>query len=61
MIDFSETLSRGIPLCRIDWYVVGNRLYFGEITFYDGSGFELFDDDYYEALLGSWIPLPIEK
>lgn len=61
MIDFSETLSRGIPLCRIDWYVVGNRLYFGEITFYDGSGFELFDDDYYEELLGSWIPLPIEK
>jgi hypothetical protein len=59
MLDFSEKLTEGMPLCRVDWYIVNGCLYFGEITFYDGSGFELFDDEKTEQLLGSWIHLPM--
>lgn len=61
MLEFSEKLAKDMPLCRIDWYIVNGQLYFGEITFYDGSGFELFDDEEYEELLGSWIRLPLKE
>ena len=43
--------------CRVDWYVVNGHLFFGELTFFDGSGYVLFDDDKYDLLLGSWIHL----
>lgn len=58
MIRLSEILAEGIPHCRVDWYLVNNKLYFGEITFYDASGccpFDKYEDD---LLLGSWITLP---
>lgn len=58
MIEFSEKLSRDIATCRIDWYVSNQKLYFGEITFFDASGFEPFDKKEDNTLLGSWISLP---
>ncbi len=58
MISLSEKLANDIPHCRIDWYIVNNKLYFGEITFFDGSGFCPFDKYEDDLLLGSWITLP---
>ena len=58
MIRLSEILSKDIPHIRVDWYIVNNRLYFGELTFFDGSGlapWDLYEDD---LLMGSWIKLP---
>ena len=43
--------------CRVDWYSISNQLYFGELTFYDGSGLEKFDNIADDYLLGSWINL----
>lgn len=40
MLSLSAKLSKGIPQLRVDWYSVKGRLYFGELTFFDGSGFE---------------------
>ena len=34
-----ELLSKEFIHIRVDWYTVDDRLYFGELTFYDGSGF----------------------
>lgn len=59
MIELSEILTKDMPLCRVDWYIVANQLYFGEITFYDASGFELFDNEKDELMLGSWIDLSL--
>ena len=58
MIRLSESLSKDLPHVRVDWYIVDNHLYFGEMTFFDGSG--LFPWDRYEddLLLGSWLTLP---
>ena len=58
MIRLSEILAKDFPHVRNDWYIVNNHLYFGELTFFDGSGFFPFDrlDD--DLLLGSWITLP---
>lgn len=58
MIELSEKLSRGIPFVRCDFYQVGDRLYFGELTFYPGSGFEEFSPESWDTELGSWIELP---
>lgn len=57
MLQLSETLTKDMAHCRVDWYVVNGHLYFGELTFFDGSGYVLFDDDKYDLLLGSWIHL----
>ena len=57
MLRLSETLTKDMAHCRVDWYVVNGHLYFGELTFFDGSGYVLFDDDKYDLLLGSWIYL----
>ena len=61
MISLSETLARDMRHVRIDWFIVRDMLYFGEITFYDGSGLVPFDDEKDDYMLGSWINLPIKK
>lgn len=55
MLKFSRVLSKDIPHVRVDWYVVNDELLFGELTFYDASGFDLFYDDQDDLMLGSWI------
>ncbi len=61
MLELSSKLSKGIPHCRVDWYIAKGKLYFGEITFFDGSGFVPWDRKEDELLLGSWINLPEKK
>lgn len=61
MLDKSELISKDIPQCRVDWYIVNNHLYFGEITFYDGSGMDPYDRLEDDLLLGSWINLPSKE
>lgn len=38
MILLSEKLVVGFPYLRVDWYIFGNRLYFGELTFHHNGG-----------------------
>lgn len=58
MIELAEILSEGIPFVRIDFYEIGHRPYFGEITLFPGSGFEEFTPEEWDYTLGSWIQLP---
>lgn len=58
MIEFSERLAEGIPFVRTDFYEIDRKLYFGEITFFPGSGFEEFTPEAADEELGSWIKLP---
>lgn len=58
MIELAEALSKGIPFVRVDFYEVDGHLYFGELTFYPGSGFEEFTPESFDYLLGSWLTLP---
>lgn len=57
MIEKSEILAQGMRHARIDWYVIKNKLLFGEITLYDGSGLEPFTTYEDDLLLGSWIDI----
>lgn len=40
MIDIARTLSSGFSHVRVDLYNIGGKIYFGEMTFTNGSGFE---------------------
>lgn len=60
MIQFSEQLSKEIPFVRVDFYEINGRLFFGELTFYPGSGFEEFTPEEWDYRLGSWLQLPKE-
>lgn len=57
MIELSEKLSKEIPFVRMDWYEINGRLYFGEFTFYPGSGFEEFSPDEWDEKIGKLIDI----
>jgi hypothetical protein len=60
MINLSELLAKDKYHVRIDWYEVNGKLYFGEITFFDGSGLYPFDNENDNLMLGSWIDLTMK-
>lgn len=58
MIEFSEKLSQKMSFSRIDFYEIDKNLFFGEITFFPGSGFEEFTPESADEELGKLIKLP---
>ena len=58
MLELSAKLSEGVPHLRVDWYYVNHHLYFGELTFFDASGYLDFEPDEYNEIIGGWIELP---
>ena len=61
MIKYAEKLAENIPFIRVDFYETDGQLFFGELTFYPGAGFEEFSPEFYDDILGSWLKLTIEK
>ncbi len=57
MVKLAEELAADIPFVRVDFYEVDGKIYFGELTFFPGSGFEKFTPESYDELLGSWLEL----
>ena len=43
MLDAAETLARGFDFIRCDFYEIGGKPLFGEMTFYPGSGLDKFN------------------
>ena len=58
MLSMSRKLSADIPQLRVDWYFTNGKLYFGELTFFDASGFSDFEPGEWNAIIGSWVQLP---
>lgn len=57
MITICKKLAKGIPFSRIDLYVVNDKEYFGEITFFPASGMGVFKPSIWNKTLGSLIKL----
>ena len=60
LLEISTKLSQGIPFVRVDFYVVDNRVYIGELTFFPNGGIEPFDPPEYDLELGRLLTLPKE-
>ena len=52
MLEISRILSEDFPEARIDLYDVDGAVKFGEITFFDGSGYMTFTPDEFDFTLG---------
>ena len=61
MIKVAEKLSEDFPCARIDLYNENENIMFGEITFYDSSGYMTFVPDSFDYELGSKFKLPKMK
>jgi len=52
----AERLAQDLAFVRVDFYEVEGRPFFGEMTFYPGSGLEAFEPCAYDGILGSYWP-----
>lgn len=57
MVELSEKLSQNIPFLRVDFYEINGKIYFGELTFFPGSGMEEFAPDEWDKKLGDFLIL----
>lgn len=55
MLKVSKILAKDVPFLRVDWYIVENKLYFGEMTFYPGCGFEPIEPYSKDIEWGKWL------
>lgn len=55
MLEVSRKLAKDVPFLRTDWYIVENKIYFGEMTFYPGCGFEPIEPYSKDVEWGKWI------
>ncbi len=56
MLDIASRLAAPWPYVRVDLYWVGGHVYFGELTFHHGGGFEPFWPPSPDAQFGSlWL------
>lgn len=57
IINLARLLSENLPEVRVDFYVSNDKVFFGEMTFFDGSGFEEITPYTWDLKLGEWIRL----
>lgn len=55
MIDISKKLAADFKLVRVDFYVIGSKLYLGELTFTPNSGFHHFKNPNTDFALGEQL------
>lgn len=60
MKHLAEKLSKDIPHVRVDFYIINEQIYFGELTFTHWSGIVPFEPEEWDYKFGSWIKLPGE-
>lgn len=58
MVKMAGKLSKDIPHLRVDFYNINGKIYFGELTFFPGSGMEPFNPIEWDKIMGEWIKLP---
>lgn len=58
MFELAEKLAFGTLELRVDFYEINDQIYFGEMTFFDGSGFDAIEPIEWDYKMGSWIKLP---
>lgn len=57
MITLAEKLSLGEPFIRVDFYNVGGKIYFGELTFFPASGLSPWTPEVWDERLGRYLQI----
>ena len=58
MVEMAEILSEGFPHVRVDFYNLGGTIIFGEMTFFNASGYVRFEPDSFDYEMGKAFLLP---
>lgn len=58
LFELAEILAKGTHHLRVDFFVVNGKIYFGELTFFDASGFDYFKPKEWDAIFGEHINVP---
>lgn len=58
MKKIAEDLCKPFPMVRVDFYCVNGKIYFGEFTFFDGSGLVAGYTDEAQLKIGAMLILP---
>jgi hypothetical protein len=58
MLDLARKLSAGKIHVRVDLYNIVNKIYFSELTFFHGSGYERFNPPEWNRTFGDLMTLP---
>ena len=58
MKNLARCLSKELKYSRIDFYLVNDNVFFGEITFYPVGGFGCFEPQEWDVQLGNMIQIP---
>ena len=59
MRKIAECLSSEFPEVRVDLYNINGKIYFGELTFYDGSGYMGFEPDSFDFEAGNYFDVSL--
>ena len=57
LLEYASRLSAPFRHARVDFYIVGKRIFFGEITFTSGAGFDRFSSYDFDHRMGNWMKL----
>lgn len=60
MIFIAKKLSKGMTHVRVDLYNINSKIFFGELTFFDGSGLSVYDPREWDFKFGQFLKLPID-
>jgi hypothetical protein len=58
MIEIARKLSKDFPHVRVDLYNIDEQIFFGELTFYNGSGYKGYVPDEFDYIVGKKFKLP---
>lgn len=58
MKSLAAKISKDIPHVRTDFYEINDKVYFGELTFFDSTGMAKFTPEEWDEKLGKLIVLP---
>ena len=58
MLELAKNLANNIPFVRVDFYIVNNQIYFGEMTFFPAGGVKPFIPESWDSVFGGWLQLP---
>lgn len=63
LVEYARSLSNPFIHARVDFYIVKDKIYFGEITFTNGAGFDKCSSYEFDEWLGKWMEIKggIEK
>ena len=57
MLEIAKKLSKNIKHVRVDLYLINDKIYFGELTFYHESGQAKFEPEQWNEKIGNWIDI----